>query len=457
MFNIGKVNLTVTLTDETADDRFSRVNNLLGINGFGLYGWSMDGTTRKQENPLCTHRGLFITYFIFNFVAKRQTKQRTMSRRTFGVSLYARPQKVKKDGTAPVEVGITLNGEKASFQLEEFYKPEEFSRLRDSNRTNEVKQLCGKVTATLAGIRERHPEADAKTLKRYYLEGDPLESRIGRITVRKLLQIYLEEVVKGLPSFDKYRVTYDRFLKRFAYKSADDVSGGDIKGFLLDLKNDEGFAQGTLRNYYKRLSSAWSYGQRIGIVRCSPFSTLRMTFVDPEPVFLSFAEYERFKALEPDKEYLSRTQQAWLFMAGTGLEWADLNALEFPDVVMESGMLYIRKRRVKTGVEYFTVLVDEAPRIWERWVDEGRIYCPPNQDFNRWLKELARMAGITKNLVTLMARHQFASMLLGGYWGDRVSPSVIMKALGHSTLRQTLTYARLTEESQLRAFESIKK
>ena len=377
-------------------------------------------------------------------------------RKTFGVSLYTRPAKVKKDGRAPVEVSITCNGQKASFQLDEYYPPEEFARLRDSNRTNEVKRLCGKVTAEIAEIRGRHPEADSATLKRYYLQGDPLVTRIGRITVRRLCDIYLKEVVNGLPSYDKYRVTYDRFCSRFAYKSAGDITAGDVKGFLLDLKTKEGFAQGTLRNYYKRLRSLYETGVRLGIVQVSPFATLRMTFQDPDPVFLDFQEYLAFKTVHLEQEYLRRTRDAWVFMANTGLEWTDLYHLEPGDVKeQEGGFLYIKKPRYKTNVEYFTVLVDEAPRLWLEY--DKKIPCPPNQDFNRWLKKIAEKAGISKNVTTLTARHTMASLLVGGYLGDRIPAEVLMKALGHNKINQSLRYMTLTEDSQLMAYKDIKK
>lgn len=374
-------------------------------------------------------------------------------RKTFGISLFCRQAKIKKDGKAPVEVSIVVNGVKASFQLDKYYDPSEFTRLRDSNRANDVKRLCAKVTEEVAVIRERHPDATSAELKRYYLEGDPFVNRIGRLTVRRLCALYLDEVAKGLPTYDKYRVTFERLTKRYGTRTADDVVGGDIKAFLLDLRDKESFKPGTLRNYYKRIKSAWDWGWRKGLCKTTPFVNLRMTFQDPDPVFLDYQEYLAFKTVKLEQEYLRRCRDSWVFLANTGLEWVDLKNLKPEDVKEIGGFLTIKKPRIKTGIEYFTVLVDEAPRLWKEY--QGHIPCPQNQPYNRWLKVIAENAGISKKVTTLTARHTFATLLVGGYLGERIPAEVIMKALGHNRINQSLTYISLTEDSQLMAFKDI--
>jgi integrase len=327
--------------------------------------------------------------------------------------------------------------------------------MRDSNRVNEVKRLCSQVTGEITEIRERHPDATSAELKRYYLEGDPFALRTKRVTVRKMLDIFLQEVQKGLATYDKYRVTFERFDKRFGVHYAEDIVAGDIKSFLLDLKNKEDFKPSTVRNYYKRLKSAWDWSWKKGLIHSTPFLNLKMKFQDPDPVFLDYQEYLAFKTVKLEQDYLKRTRDAWLFMAGTGLEWVDLKNLQPEDVRENGGFQTIKKSRYKTGVEYFTVLVDEAPRLWKEY--QGHIPCPPNQDFNRWLKIIAEKANISKKVTTLTARHTMASLLIGGYFGARVPIEVIMRTLGHTNTKQSLRYATLTEESQLMAFVDVKR
>ena len=83
-------------------------------------------------------------------------------RKSYGVTLYCRHQKIRRDGRAPVEVTVSVNGEKAMFQLKEAWEPMEFARMRDSGRQNEVRRLCSQVTSKMDSLREKYPNASAK-------------------------------------------------------------------------------------------------------------------------------------------------------------------------------------------------------------------------------------------------------------------------------------------------------
>lgn len=56
------------------------------------------------------------------------------------------------------------------------------------------------------------------------------------------------------------------------------------------------------------------------------------------------------------------------------------------------------------------------------------------------LKEIARLAGIQKNLTFHLARHTFATMTLS----RGVSIESVSKMLGHTSIRTTQIYARIT-------------
>lgn len=75
-----------------------------------------------------------------------------------------------------------------------------------------------------------------------------------------------------------------------------------------------------------------------------------------------------------------------------------------------------------------------------------------NQFVNRELKEIARLAGITKLVTFHTARHTAATYLL--YRG--VSMSVVQKILGHTKISTTQVYAKVmdmtTDNELLRAF-----
>lgn len=62
---------------------------------------------------------------------------------------------------------------------------------------------------------------------------------------------------------------------------------------------------------------------------------------------------------------------------------------------------------------------------------------------NSYLKELADICGIKKNLSTHVARHTFACVAIA----NKVSMESIAKMLGHTDIRTTKIYARLLDRT----------
>lgn len=370
-------------------------------------------------------------------------------RKSYGVTLYCRHQKIRRDGRAPVEVTVSVNGEKAMFQLEEAWEPTEFARMRDSGRQNEVRRLCSQVTSKMDSLREKYPDASAKLLKQYYLSGPPTPRYTG-VLLEHLCHAYLEDIKKRSPSYDKYRVTFDRFRSFCGHRRSDEVTSGDIVMFITGLRK-QGFAEGTLRNYYKRLKCLFAYGFERRVVEWNPFSGLKMTFNDPPPIYLTKSELELIKKVELPP-YLDRVRELFLFLCGTGIEWADLERLCPDDVkVSKNGLRYIDRRRVKTGVPYKAIMIGDAPAIWDKY--RGVLPLISNQKENKYLKQVAEIVGIPKRITTLTGRHAYATALLSGSYGPAIGISFLPDALGHTNMTQSLRYAEVLDESYFNAFD----
>ena len=373
-------------------------------------------------------------------------------RDTFNISLYCREQNVRDDGRAPVEVCVNVRGKRTVFRIEEFFSPEEFKRKRLSTKTNDVKALYAKVQGRFDEIRRRYPGLTSDDYKRYYIEGLPLE-RGSEMTVASLCREYLDTVVKGRPSYRHYRNTFDKFEEQYGNVRVLDVTSGDIRQFIDSLE----FADGTKRNYYKRLKSAFDYAFQKRYCVHHPFAGLTMKFVDPEPVYLTPEELNRIAWLGLGPR-LARVRDLFVFMAGTGLEYADVQELGPDDVREKDGLFFIEKERVKTGVKYTAVLINGALDVWRAY--DGLLPVISNQKFNKALKEIAEMAGISKNVTSLTARHCYATALLSGTYtlpggkdGQAITIDVLRRCLGHTHYTQSLRYASLLDDSLFGAFK----
>ncbi len=65
-----------------------------------------------------------------------------------------------------------------------------------------------------------------------------------------------------------------------------------------------------------------------------------------------------------------------------------------------------------------------------------------NQKSNAYLKEIADLCGITKNLTTHLARHTFATTVT---LSNGVPMESVSKMLGHKSLKTTQHYAKILD------------
>lgn len=90
-----------------------------------------------------------------------------------------------------------------------------------------------------------------------------------------------------------------------------------------------------------------------------------------------------------------------------------------------------------------------------RMFDTAKVLFTPvpcNQKMNSYLKEIADLCGIRKNLTTHTARHSFASVIA---LANNVSLPNVSKMLGHSSTRMTQHYAKVLDQSILKDMKEV--
>jgi len=77
-----------------------------------------------------------------------------------------------------------------------------------------------------------------------------------------------------------------------------------------------------------------------------------------------------------------------------------------------------------------------------------------NVKYNAYLKELADICGISKNLTTHIARHTFATTIT---LENDVPIEMVSKMLGHRSIRTTQIYARITKKKISNDMKALRK
>lgn len=92
-------------------------------------------------------------------------------------------------------------------------------------------------------------------------------------------------------------------------------------------------------------------------------------------------------------------------------------------------------------------MLDIPKKIIAKYEDErdGLKLLPvmSNQKLNSYLKELADICGITKRLNIHIARHSFSTSIMLDHG---VSMETLSKVLGHSNIKTTQIYAKVTNK-----------
>jgi len=147
---------------------------------------------------------------------------------------------------------------------------------------------------------------------------------------------------------------------------------------------------------------------------------------------------------------LEQVRDIFLFSCYTGLAYIDVQTLKRSEIVQGfDGEQWIFTSRQKTDTPSRIPLMPYALSVIKKYSDhpqcviEDRVLpILSNQKMNAYLKEIADVCGIPKDLTFHIARHTFATTvtLLNG-----VPIETVSKMLGHTNIKTTQHYARILD------------
>jgi len=148
---------------------------------------------------------------------------------------------------------------------------------------------------------------------------------------------------------------------------------------------------------------------------------------------------------------LDQVKEIFIFSCFTGLAYADVEKLSKNDIVIGiDGDRWIKTKRTKTNTRSNIPLLTSAEVILEKYsehpdVVQSQFLLPvlSNQKMNAYLKEIADVCEINKNLTFHLARHTFATTVT---LTNGVPIESVSKILGHKSLKTTQHYAKILDK-----------
>ena len=199
-----------------------------------------------------------------------------------------------------------------------------------------------------------------------------------------------------------------------------------------------------------KMRSVILYAINNGKIEKDPFRGIRINKRLKDVEFLTFEELDRIRYKKMPNERLERVKDLFLFQCFTALSYCDMASLTPEDFQgNDLGQIFIRKYRAKTKVEFCTVLLEDAKAIAKKY--EFHLPMLSNQRYNGYLKEIAALCDINKDLHSHIGRHTAACYLLN----KGISIEVVSRILGHTNTRMTRHYAKLLDESVFKEFKKL--
>jgi site-specific recombinase XerD len=198
-----------------------------------------------------------------------------------------------------------------------------------------------------------------------------------------------------------------------------------------------------------RLKSVINFAVRLEWIKDNPFRSYRSTTISTVRTTLNFSEIKKIEECEVFSESMNIVKDGFLFMCYTGISYSDLRMLKKADIQTSiNGGKIIKFSRKKTNEFCMIPIIDKAQRLiakyqtHEKCMSEG-IIIPilSNQKMNKYISKICLNIGIDKKVSCHVARHSFATnaLELG------VPIETVSKALGHSSIKTTQVYAKITE------------
>ena len=386
-----------------------------------------------------------------------------MVRSSFSILFFIRESKARKNGNVPIEVMITVNGERNSFStgkqiaIEKWDKTKQQVKGKDQetqNLNNYLKAIKAKLYQKEAELLERGFIITAQILYDAYFD------KVEFLKERSLFEVFEEHnqeqeklVGNGVSKATHWVSVYTiRLLREFVqqkYKREDlylrELNLNFIQSFHSFLRIDKGMAQNSSTKHLKLLKKIINLSVANSYMAFNPFSTYK---VEREPVDIDFLDEEELRKIinfDTPLPRLERAKDMFLFGCFTGLSYIDIKTLTPEHFEKDNtGRIWIKKRRVKTGVLSRIPLLPIAKLILDKYKGgEKLLPIQDPADINKYLKDIAILCGINKRICFHTSRHTFASTVT---LANNISLEVVSKMLGHTNTRMTAHYAKLIDK-----------
>ena len=263
------------------------------------------------------------------------------------------------------------------------------------------------------------------TLKNYFTTQKYIKLFLTK--KRKIQDIYLSQLTY------RFIVDFEKFLRSYTPED-----------HQKQMENN------TVMKHIQRMRKMVTLAYKMEWIEKDPFIKFKPTYIKNEREFLREDELQDIIKKEFSIERLTLVKDLFIFSCYTGLSYIDVMQLNEDNIALGiDGGRWIITNRQKTHNKVKIPLLPIAEMLINKY--KGHIKTKKtktlfpnisNQKLNSYLKEIADLCRIKKNLTFHIARHTFATTIT---LSNGVPIETVSKLLGHTKIATTQIYAKVIE------------
>ena len=398
---------------------------------------------------------------------------------TFSILFWANFSRVKND-KASIYARVTVNGKRATISLKRKVAISNWdihkNRARGTSQNsrilnNYLDEVYSGLFKCYQDLKIEHKLITSQAIKARYLEEDEENH-----SVIAIIDYHNEDMVGKLKwGTQKNYFTTQKYISKFllkVYKTTDIYLRELDYNFIIKFEkflrgyvpddHQKRMGNNTVMKHIERFRKLINLAFKLGWIERDPFVNFKSKFIKTERGFLSLKELQEIENKQFRIPRLQLVKDLFVFSCYTSLSYIDvINLTEENICIGIDGGLWIHYKREKTIKAIKIPLLPKALEILEKYknnvksISQGSLFPKiSNQKLNSYLKEIADICEIKKNLTFHIARHTFATTVT---LSNGMPIETVSKLLGHSRISTTQIYAKVIERKVSDDMEKLRK
>ncbi|QLE01500.1 site-specific integrase [Galbibacter sp. BG1] len=392
------------------------------------------------------------------------------------ILFYIRKSKAKDLELGTIYLRITYSGERA--ELSTFLKVSlekwnaKANKLMGSSPTakevnRNLDMIKKNVYRAYQEMMDKQQDISALKLRNRYLGKDDSRKDILNVfdehNSRMAKLVGKDYTARTLQRYKTTKSHVSNFNKA-TYSSIDylvkDIDVKYINHFIYYLKTTVDLSHNSAMKYLSYFKKIIRICHANGWIEKDPFYNFKLRTHEIEKEFLTKQELNKLIDKELSNQRLEQVRDVFIFSCFTGLAYIDVTKLTHDDIILGiDGEQWIKVKRTKTGTISNIPLLPAARNIIAKYYSKKQQGSPllpmsSNQKTNNYLKEIANLCEINKNLTFHIARHTFATTVT---LSNGVPIESVSKMLGHKSLKTTQHYAKIVDRKLSDDVQKLKK